>query len=368
MTEKNDSDAKWVSPTVPPQRIARMWLAVDEADRRRRLPGWAWGLVTASLLLVVGLSAALLARPKGLRPGAEVESAQSSVATFSDGSQAELGPATALTLETQRDDLVEVKLRSGVATFEVAKRPQRQFVVHAHDVRVRVVGTRFTVRKSAEGVEVSVLRGVVEVSRGAEVVSLTAGQSWHSTPEVAAAGGAAPPEPEPAAPEVAEPDAPEPPGVHPAPATAAHHRKHPHPSAPPPGPASAAGKEAVEDAFSAALAARREGNSSDAATMFERFIRDYPADGRTSVAAFELGRIRMDVLNNPRGAVEALQLSLRLDAHAAFREEALSRVVRGLDALHDTAACEQARATYLSTFPNGAYAHSVQMRCAGAAP
>jgi hypothetical protein len=361
MTDKNAAPAKWVAPDVSEQRLQRMWSAIDEADRRRSWPAWALGLVTVSLLLAAGLTASLITRPKVLAAGAEVASAEKpDVAMFADGSHAELGPSTALTLETQRDDLVEVKLRSGVATFEVARRPQRQFVVHAHDVRVRVVGTRFTVRRTSERVEVVVVRGVVEVSRGGETVSLTAGQSWHSTPDVEAA--AAPPEvedveePEPGAAEAA------------APSPAPKHVKHRRPLAPPPGPAAAAPVEAPEDAFAAALAARRDGRSADAAAGFQRFIRDFPADGRTPVAAFELGRIRMDVLNDPRGAVEALRLSLKLDAHAAFREEALSRVVRGLDAVHDTAACLQARETYLSAFPDGAYAHSMQTRCAGPTP
>lgn len=367
MTDKNAAPAKWVAPDVSEQRLQRMWSAIDEADRRRSWPAWALGLVTVSLLLAAGLTASLITRPKVLAAGAEVASAEKpDVAMFADGSHAELGPSTALTLETQQEDLVEVKLRSGVATFEVAKKPTRQFVVHAHDVRVRVVGTRFTVRRTSERVEVVVVRGVVEVSRGGETVSLTAGQSWHSTPDVEAAVVPADPvipaeaddvdEPEPAAPETAAaPSAPK-------------HVRHRHHPAPPPGPAAAAPVEAPEDAFAAALAARRDGRSADAASGFQRFIRDFPADGRTPVAAFELGRIRMDVLNDPRGAVEALRLSLKLDAHAAFREEALSRVVRGLDALHDTAACLQARETYLSAFPDGAYAHSMQTRCAGPTP
>ncbi len=57
-----------------------------------------------------------------------------------------------------------VRLESGEALFEVAKDPNRPFVVQAGDVRIRAVGTAFLVRRrSSTDVEVTVTKGTVEV-------------------------------------------------------------------------------------------------------------------------------------------------------------------------------------------------------------
>jgi transmembrane sensor len=55
-----------------------------------------------------------------------------------------------------------VELNEGEAWFEVAKDARRPFVVAAGDVRVRAVGTAFSVRRRESGVEVQVTEGVVE--------------------------------------------------------------------------------------------------------------------------------------------------------------------------------------------------------------
>lgn len=360
MSEKNASLSKWVTPEVPEQRVARMWSAIDEADRRRVWPRWAIASVALSAVLAVALVVSMT-RPTVLQQGAEVASAaEPRVTRFADGSTAELGPASSLSLEKQASELVEVKLHAGRATFEVAKRPARQFVVKAHDVRVRVVGTRFTVNDTGGVVDVTVERGIVEVMRGGELVNLTAGQSWHSNVQTAAVV------PPPSAAAIEDDDAEEDDAPAPATAAAAPKRvkraKGKRIAAPAQSMLPAA---AAEDAFQSALAARREGRGGDAAKGFEKFIREAPSDARAPVAAFELGRIRMDSLGDTRGAVEALRLSLKLDGRASFREEAMSRIVRGLDQLGDVTACQQARDSYLSAFPSGAYAHGVQTRCAG---
>ena len=59
-----------------------------------------------------------------------------------------------------------VRLDRGEAWFQVAKNPARPFVVTAGAVRVQAVGTAFSVRRRAMGVEVLVTEGVVEVSSG----------------------------------------------------------------------------------------------------------------------------------------------------------------------------------------------------------
>ena len=56
------------------------------------------------------------------------------------------------------------KLEEAVASFDVAKDPNRPFIITADDERVRVVGTEFVVRNYGGIVDVTVRRGVVAVS------------------------------------------------------------------------------------------------------------------------------------------------------------------------------------------------------------
>ncbi len=87
-------------------------------------------------------------------------------APLADGSAVTLNTDT--TIRASFDGRMRrVDLLRGEALFDVAKDPARPFVVVAGDVRVRAVGTSFTVRTHADGeVGVIVREGVVEVWRG----------------------------------------------------------------------------------------------------------------------------------------------------------------------------------------------------------
>lgn len=81
-----------------------------------------------------------------------------------DGSVVTLGAQSQIETEftaTRR----QVTLLDGEAFFEVAKDPSRPFFVAAQDTLVRVVGTKFDVKRSADIVHVSVLEGIVEVMK-----------------------------------------------------------------------------------------------------------------------------------------------------------------------------------------------------------
>lgn len=65
--------------------------------------------------------------------------------------------------EASSADLRRVVLRQGTAHFQVVKDPARPFVVEADGLRVRAVGTAFTVAIANSGVEVLVTEGKVAV-------------------------------------------------------------------------------------------------------------------------------------------------------------------------------------------------------------
>lgn len=135
--------------------------AARAADRRRLLATGGM-LAAASAVGAVGYSALTL---KG-----RVTTGKGDIrrAPLGDGSAVTLNTDTAI--RTAFDGKIRrVDLLRGEALFDVAKDPVRPFVVVAADVRVRAVGTSFTVRAHADGqVGVIVREGVVEVWRGAE--------------------------------------------------------------------------------------------------------------------------------------------------------------------------------------------------------
>lgn len=88
--------------------------------------------------------------------------------TLEDGTIVTLGAKSRIDTEftpTRR----QVTLLEGEAFFEVTKDPSRPFFVAAQDTLVRVVGTKFAVKRSADIVHVSVLEGVVEVMKPGDI-------------------------------------------------------------------------------------------------------------------------------------------------------------------------------------------------------
>jgi transmembrane sensor len=83
---------------------------------------------------------------------------------LADGSLVAINTKTALEV-AMKPKSRRIVLKEGEAWFQVAKDPQRPFVVAAGAVRVRAVGTAFSVRRGDEagaGVDVMVTEGVVE--------------------------------------------------------------------------------------------------------------------------------------------------------------------------------------------------------------
>lgn len=85
--------------------------------------------------------------------------------TLNDGSAVALNTSSAMQVKYEREQR-RIVLRRGEASFQVAHDEQRPFIVEAHDVSIRAVGTAFTVRLREDGsVGVVVTEGVVEVTR-----------------------------------------------------------------------------------------------------------------------------------------------------------------------------------------------------------
>ena len=83
--------------------------------------------------------------------------------TLPDGSTVDLKDGAQVEIDF-RPEVRAVTLRRGMARFQVAKNPQRPFVVTAGDVSVRAVGTAFCVGMESRSVEVIVTEGRVSVA------------------------------------------------------------------------------------------------------------------------------------------------------------------------------------------------------------
>ena len=121
-----------------------------------------------------------------LRPAAIMRSDRLRVATTDGTSEVTVGESAltvaprSLVLVSGDDDRgIDVVLDRGTVTCEVAPRKGRPpFVVEAGGVRVRVIGTKFTVARDDQATSVAVEHGVVEVTASGTVIVIHDGERW----------------------------------------------------------------------------------------------------------------------------------------------------------------------------------------------
>lgn len=356
-------------------RLAKVWLGVrDRLDTapsrwRRALPWVAAGALASAAMVSV-----IVGWPDGTATTSGWERATLQTASdrldvdLHDGSRLELARETRLFLAEAEATAVEVSLERGRVVCDVVPNAARRFSVSAQGIEVRVTGTRFSVERSEDGhkVTVNVERGSVEVFVfGREVRRLGAGETWSlDDREVAAA-----PNPDTPNPDTPNPDT----SVEPSPGAntgassgiASNGAEPDEAVDTSPKSPSAPSDEALtaKDLLERANQARRDGDAAAAASDYRRLIEQFPSDGRAGLAAFELGRLRMDRLGDLPGAVQALKQAVSLAPGSGFREDAMARLVRAYDALGRRDECRRARQQYLAAFPSGVHHGQLQNAC-----
>ena len=356
----NHEPSHYVQPDVSETRINRLWLGVSERLEQRPARAWRWLALCTALAGAAGgawfIGKGALspgAAPQAVLAGASLQTAAASRSvTLLDGSRLALAARTELTVRGNEPAAVLLALGRGQVDFDVAPRPGRSFSVLAGDVEVRVVGTKFSIKATPEPeglrVEVSVLYGMVEIQsarRPGIVARVAAGQSWLQLPGPHASAGAA----------VLEPSQPSAPALSPEALAKS--------DAAPPAPSGAAAGPSARELFEKAGERRRAGDAAGAARAYEELLRAYPADGRASLSAFELGRLRMDRLGDSAGAIAALERAVGLNVGPTFREDALARLVSVYASQGNFAACARARDRYLASYPAGVHSGAVGTRC-----
>lgn len=83
---------------------------------------------------------------------------------LNDGSLVWLRGESNLAYYEKQEEGIRFGKLEGEALFEVTKDPSRPFIVQCGDVKVKVVGTSFSLRKSGDQVELRVLTGKVNIS------------------------------------------------------------------------------------------------------------------------------------------------------------------------------------------------------------
>ena len=147
----------------------------------RRFRFKAWYGVAAAAAVAAALLVVLL--PSGDEPAPAVATA-SRVVTNDAPTQLTIGRAdldiaaqSALWVNVSRD--VTVILEKGKVECSVARRADRSpFVVQAGDVRVEVIGTKFSVSREQDDVAVEVTEGIVQVVHDGKLTRVQAGERW----------------------------------------------------------------------------------------------------------------------------------------------------------------------------------------------
>jgi len=136
----------------------------------RRLPaprptnhrrGWivAGGMAAAATVALAVMPVSLLSAPPQTYTTAKGEHR---TVMLADGTRVDLNAGTRMTVTLARHER-RVSMPEGEAVFDVASDHSRPFLIAAGDRTVRVVGTRFDVRRREGQLSVTVDRGVVEV-------------------------------------------------------------------------------------------------------------------------------------------------------------------------------------------------------------
>jgi hypothetical protein len=242
---------------------------------------------------------------------------------LADGSRAQLGRAAGVQVVEQTAAHVALQQTSGRVRYEVNPDRDRDFVVDALGVQVRVVGTVFSVDVESTRVTVTVERGIVEVESDGRTVRLTVGDTVQM--------------PIPDSDEIVietPPDRPRPSASRPAPARA---------------------KPSIDELLAQADAARAAGDAATAADALDRLVAAYPKDPRAVSATFQLGKVERS-RGRHAAAARAFERCVRRSPSGALAEDARAEAAVSWDAAGDTTKARAAARTYLDRYPSGTHA------------
>lgn len=340
----------------------RMWRHIEHrrgaALRGSRRIG-AWALAAGAVLSVAILFVALRRPTEAsgslrLLGGIEIPAMASPSQTprsfaFSDGSRLALGPEGRLEVAENDGKAFVTILVAGSARFDVQPGGPRRWTIECGLATVEVVGTSFTIDREPGRLHVAVERGVVLV-RGERVPEriqrLTPGQSIdvseplsevHPQDTEPAAVSSQPPDPRPKWRDFAHR------GDY---ATAYRILGSD-------GVQNVVKSGVVADLLMVADVARLSGHPAEAVVPLRRVVFEHPRDPSAPVAAFTLGRVEFDALEDPADAADAFARAIALGVPEGLAEDAYVRLVEARSKAGDAVGAREAAAQYMQRFPAG---------------
>jgi transmembrane sensor len=122
---------------------------------------WAGGLAVAAAMVAMVIAPPSQIRLRESNTFVTAHGEQRQV-PLADGSRVNINTSSELTVAFTNNER-RVELKRGEAFFDVTRDPGRPFIVRAGDSEIRVVGTKFSVRRDAGSTEVVVTEGKVNV-------------------------------------------------------------------------------------------------------------------------------------------------------------------------------------------------------------
>jgi transmembrane sensor len=336
--------------------VSRMWQDIDSRFPRRGEKRSLSKILLPGIAVAVAAGVALVAfvrhdpGPLRLASGEAIVAVDAPAAgtrlNMSDGSIVELsGGARFEPIESSASSFIAV-LERGTASFDIRPGGPRRWQIECGLATVEVVGTRFSCARGADRLHVGVERGMVLV-RGERVANrarrLVAGESLDVLGATAAdttdlgntgstnhAGNSDNAEPEAPAAEPAQPEHPGAAGGHNGPSWRELARNGRHREAfatlGPQGIRREAKRLGIADLFALADVARLSGHPSEAVAPLQRIVDGFAADPQAPLAAFALGRLQLDDLDQPRAAAASFSRALQLGAPQSLREAVRTRL------------------------------------------
>lgn len=271
-----------------------------------------------------------------------------------DGSQVRLlGVGSRVEVLEQTAALVRTQLGAGAARFDVRHDPTRVFEVESGDVKVRVLGTAFSVALEGALTRVAVERGAVRVQWAGGEAYLSAGQAGLYPPTASEETSKAPAEP---VPDLANTVAEE----------ASSWRKLAKRGAyvdayKALGPtASKSVRDEPADLMLAADVARLSRHPGEATRYLSRVADGFPRDKRAALAAFTLGRVLLEDMGQPGRAADAFRRAQQLSPGGPLAADALAREVDAAQRAGQADRARQLAARYLKLYPEGPQAQRLR--------
>lgn len=157
-----------------------------EFERLPRLGvvGYRWWVIAAALtaLCVTAVAALRLNAPSVASPPSRIITGAAASHLALSGVSLDIDPQSAVVVDNESRQGLLIVLDRGSIVCEAAPRsPDAPLIVQAGAMRVRVVGTRFSVTRVGDSAQVKVSHGTVEVSVLGHSRRVHAGEVWPST-------------------------------------------------------------------------------------------------------------------------------------------------------------------------------------------